>query len=89
MANPNKMKTRKVLDMCDDGFWIVVIKDYSYSETPYRIYRKTWNSKRLLLKVNNMFQVTRFIERSYLWGMDQTTVDEYIEWVKTGQWKER
>ena len=49
MANPNEMKTRKVLDMCEHGFWIVVIKNYSDLENPYWIYRKTFGSKRLLV----------------------------------------
>ncbi len=87
MANPNKMKTRKVLDMCEHGFWIVVIKNYSDLETPYWIYRKTFGSKRLLVKVSDMCQVTHFLDRSYIYGMDQTPLEEYIEWAKRKDWR--
>ena len=87
MANPNGMKTRKVLDMCEHGFWIVVIKNYSDLETPYWIYRKTYSGKRLLVKVSDMCQVTHFLDRSYIYGMDQTPLEEYIEWAKRKDWR--
>ena len=37
-------KTMKVLDICENGCWLVCIKDCTGKPNPYRLYRKWYES---------------------------------------------
>jgi hypothetical protein len=75
------MKSRKVLDICLDGFHIVCIR-ISDRMNPFRIYKVWAGHRRQLGKYADFPSVIWFIWDMYVSGADTFDTGSLIEWAK-------
>ena len=63
-------KTRKVLDICEGGIWLVCVKDCTGKANPYRLYAKDYDPvkgyrQKLLSKYSDFMSVLAAVRAIY------------------------
>ena len=74
--------SRKVMDICLDGFHLVCIKTAD-KVNPFRVYRITENHRRLIAKYGDFMSVIYFVRDLYTAGADTFTLAQLVQWAKS------
>lgn len=73
--------TRKVMDICLDGFHLVCIRTAD-RVNPFRVYRVYANHRRLIAKYGDFLSVIYFVRDLYTAGADTFTMEQLIQWAR-------